>query len=134
MSDCRKARVRLRRRLETKYPINRVSAQYKDLKKKQKIDDLNIEQKKVPVLKVTVDLNHRKKEFIKEEYFSLIEENKNFLVKVDYFEDEYCNYKIAFLLDNINIGLERIKKYAVTEIIENVVIELERVYREMLEE
>ena len=131
MADCRNARVRLRRRLEVKYPINRVSVRSKEIKIKNDLNHEIIEVKNVPRIMVNIDLNHKKDEFIIDEFSKLKSECKNFVVKVDYFENEYCDYKISFLADNIDIGLERIKKYAVTEIIDNVVSELERIYKEV---
>lgn len=131
MADCRNARVRLRRRLEVKYPINRVSVRSKEIKIKNDLNHEIIEVKNVPRIMVNIDLNHKKDEFIIDEFSKLKSECKNFVVKVDYFEDGCCDYKISFLADNIDIGLERIKKYAVTEIIDNVVSELERIYKEV---
>lgn len=131
MADCRNARVRLRRRLEIKYPINRVSVRSKEIKIKNDLNDEIVEIKNVPRIMVNVDLNHRKDEFIIDEFSKLKSECKNFVVKVDYFENECCDYKISFLADNIDIGLERVKKYAVVEIINNVVSELERIYKEI---
>lgn len=131
MADCRNARVRLRRRLEIKYPINRVSVRSKEIKVKNDLNNEKIEVKNIPRIMVNIDLNHKKDEFIIDEFSKLKSECKNFVVKVDYFEDECCDYKISFLADNIDIGLERVKKYAVTEIINNVVSELERIYKEV---
>ena len=131
MADCRNARVRLRRRLEIKYPINRVSVRSKEIKIKNDLNDEIVEIKNVPRIMVNVDLNHRKDEFIIDEFSKLKSECKNFVVKVDYFENECCDYKISFLADNIDIGLERVKKYAGVEIINNVVSELERIYKEI---
>lgn len=129
--DCRNARVRLRRRLEVKYPINRVSVRTKELKIQDSLSKEILEVKNIPRIMVNIDLNHKKDEFILDEFSNLKSECKNFVVKVDYFENEYCDYKISFLADNIDVGLERIKKYAVNEIINNVVSEVERLYKEI---
>lgn len=129
--DCRNARVRLRRRLEVKYPINRVSVRTKELKIQDSLTKEVLEVKNIPRIMVSIDLNHKKDDFILDEFSNLKSECKNFVVKVDYFENEYCDYKISFLVDNIDVGLERIKKYAVNEIINNVVSELERIYKEI---
>lgn len=131
MPDCRNARVRLRRRLEVKYPINRVSVRSKEIKTKNYLNSGEYEVKNVPRIMVNIDLNHRKDEFILDDFSKLKNECKNFMVKVDYFEDNYCNYKISFLVDNVDIGMERVKKYAVVEILDNVIPELEKIYKEV---
>lgn len=119
MSDCRNERVKLRRRLEKKYKVRRSSVRLK-----------KISEKEVPRIMVTLDLNDRKKDFIDGYYTDLIERTKDFLVKIDYFEDEYCNYTITFLADCIDIGVNKIKMISIAELLNNVVPELEEIYKE----
>lgn len=121
MADCRNARVRLRRRLEKKYPLKRVSV------KSKKLGD-----KIVPRIVVTLDLNNRKDDFIDDSFKKYKESEKDFLVKVDYFEDDYCNYTITFLVDSIDIGVNKIKMLAISELLDNVIPELERIYEEVV--
>lgn len=132
MSDCRNARVRLRRRLENKYSVKRVSVRIKNIEIKNESNVSIVEVKKVPRLVVFIDLNNKKYEFIKDKFTTLKDECKNFVVKVDYFENETSNYKISFLADNIDIGIERVKKYAFVEIMDNVIPELEKIYQEII--
>lgn len=131
MKDCRNARVRLRRRLESKYLVQRVSVKSKTVTMKNDIGKETEEIRVIPRIVVTIDLNNKKDDFIKDEFPNLKKSETNFVVKVDYFENDCCDYKVSFLVDNINIGLERIKKYASIEIMDNVVPELEQIYKEV---
>lgn len=128
MCNYRNARVRLRRRLETKYSVNRVSVRLK----KMLIQEYGIKQVgKIPKITVDIDLNKRINDFIPDSFFNFESGYNNFVVRVEYYETECHDYKISFLVDNIDIGLERIKKYGVNEIIDNVVVELEKIYEEI---
>lgn len=131
MRDCRNARVRLRRRLEDKYLIKRVSVKSKKIDLKNDIGkDLHVA-KVVPRIVVSIDLTGRKSDFIKSEYSNLKNLNNDLILKVDYSENDCNNYKISFLANNIDIGLETITSYGITEIMNNVIPELERIYKEV---
>lgn len=120
MADCRNARVRLRRRLEKKYPLKRVSVTT------TKIDD-----KVVPKVSVTIDMNHRKNDFISDEYPNFKKEESDFVIKIVYYEDVCLDYKMKFIVDNIDIGIGRIKMICVGEIMDNVIPELKKLYEEV---
>ena len=131
MGDCRNARVRLRRRLEDKYLIKRVSVKSKQVTLKNDIGkDLDIV-KIIPRVIVSIDLTNRKDDFIKNQYDKFKNTDSDLVLKVDYSENNCNNYRISFLIDNIDIGLEPIKNYGITEIMNNVIPELERIYKEV---
>ena len=116
----RNARVRLRRRLEKKYKIYRVSITNK------KIDD-----KIVPKINIIIDMNRRKDDFIDDNYPKFKSEDTNFVIKIVYYEDEYSDYKITFMVDGIDIGINRIKMVSMGEILDNVIPELKKIYKEI---
>lgn len=131
MRDCRNARVRLRRRLDDKYLVKRVSVKSKQVTLKNDIGkDLDI-LKTIPRIIVSIDLTNRKSDFIKSEYANIKNLNNNLVLRVDYSENNCNNYKISFLANNIDIGLETITNYGITEIMNNVIPELERIYKEV---
>lgn len=131
MRDCRNARVRLRRRLDDKYLVKRVSVKSKQVTLKNDIGkDLDI-LKIVPRIIVSIDLTNRKSDFIKSEYANIKNLNNDLVLRVDYSENNCNNYKISFLANNIDIGLETITNYGITEIMNNVIPELERIYKEV---
>lgn len=131
MRDCRNARVRLRRRLDDKYLVKRVSVKSKQVALKNDIGkDLDI-LKIVPRIIVSIDLTNRKSDFIKSEYANIKNLNNDLVLRVDYSENNCNNYKISFLANNIDIGLETITNYGITEIMNNVIPELERIYKEV---
>lgn len=131
MRDCRNARVRLRRRLDDKYLVKRVSVKSKQVALKNDIGkDLDI-LKIVPRIIVSIDLTNRKSDFIKSEYANIKNLNNDLVLRVDYSENNCNNYKISFLANNIDVGLETITNYGITEIMNNVIPELERIYKEV---
>ena len=131
MGDCRNARVRLRRRLENRYSLKRVSVMSKEIKLKNEIGkDLDVK-KVVPFILVSIDLTSRKHDFIKKQYDDMRNDDREFLVRVSYSKNECNNYKISFLLNKIDVGLNPIKPSGRDEIINNIIPELEKVYREV---
>ena len=120
LRDCRNSRVRLRRRLEKKYKIKLVS-----VKALQRRTDLE------PFITVELDMNDRKQNFIDETYLSRMKKKDDFIIKVDFNEDDYCNYTITFLVNGVDIGVNKIKIASISEIIEEVVPELEKVCQEV---
>ena len=131
MRDCRNARVRLRRRLKSRYFLKRVSVISKEVSLKNELGrDLNVK-KIVPFIVVSIDLTHRKHDFIKKQYEEMINDDREFLVKINYSENDCNNYKISFLLNKIDIGLNPIKPYGKDEVVNNIIPELEKIYREV---
>ena len=131
MADCRNARVRLRRRLENRYSLKRVSVMSKEIRLKNEIGkDLDIK-KVVPFILISIDLTSRKHDFIKKQYDDMRNDDREFLVRVSYSENECNNYKISFLLNKIDIGLNPIKPCGRDEIMNNIIPELEKVCREV---
>lgn len=131
MGDCRNARVRLRRRLEDRYSLKRVSVTSKEVRLKNEIGK-NLDVKKiVPFIVVSIDLTSRKHDFIKKQYDHMRNDDREFLVKVSYSENDCNNYKISFLLNKIDIGFNPIKPYGRDEVMNNIIPELEKVYMEV---
>lgn len=120
MRDCRNARVRLRRRLERGYSPKRVS-----VKAKQAGDLFE------PKIMVSLDLNERKDDFIDDAFANLKEKDTDFTAIIEYLEDDFCNYTITFLVNSVDVGVNKIKMIAISELIEKVVSEMEIVHKEV---
>lgn len=120
MRDCRNSRVRLRRRLEKRYKIKLVSV--KALQRRTELE---------PFIMVELDMNERKKDFIDESYMQFITDDSDFIIRIDYNEDDYCNYTITFLVDGVDVGVNKIKIASISELIEKVVPELDKVCQEV---
>lgn len=120
MRDCRNARVRLRRRLERKYSIRRVSVKSETCDKENEVRVV-----------VELDLNKRKQDFIDSSFKNLHREDTDFTALIEYEADGGCNYTITFLVDSVDVGVSKIKLVAISELIEKVVSEMEVVYKEV---